>query len=97
MNNGLASTTSGFQVTSFDDLTERLIILPDLFRPLLDYLALNDSEISLGGFRNYVEQRDDRMVILPSGHITGFDYVINVQGQHVELTEPPENLVFMEE
>jgi hypothetical protein len=90
------TTTSGSQVTSFDDLTERLVILPKLFRRLLDYLALNDSEISLDGFRNYVEQRDDRLVILPSGHITGFDYVINVQGQRVKLTEPPENLVFME-
>jgi endonuclease YncB( thermonuclease family) len=90
------ATTSGFQATSFDDLTERLVILPKLFRRLLDYLALNDSEISLDGFRKYVEHRDDRLVILPGGHVTGFDYVINVRGQHVELTEPPENLVFME-
>jgi hypothetical protein len=90
------ATMSGFEVTSVDDLTERFVILPKLFRRLLDYLALNDGDISLGGFRSYVEQRDDRLVIVPSGHVTGFDYVINVQGQRVALTEPPDNLVFME-
>lgn len=90
------TTTSGFQVTAFDDLTEHLIMLPKLFRRLLDYLALNDGDVSLDGFRNYVEERDDRLVILPGGHITGFDYVLDVQGQRVHLTEAPENLVFME-
>jgi len=90
------ATTSGFQIASFDDLTERLVILPKLFRRLLDYLALNDGEISVDGFRNYVEQRNDRLVILPNGHVTGLDYVINVRGQRVKLTELPENLVFME-
>jgi hypothetical protein len=78
------------------DLTERFVILPKLFRRLLDYLALNDGDISLAGFRSYVEQHDDRLVIVPSGQVTGFDYVINVQGQRVALTEPPDNLVFME-
>jgi len=90
------STMSGFEVTSADDLTERLVILPKLFRRLLDYFALNDGDISLGGFRRYVEQRDDRLVIVPSGHVTGFDYVVDVQGQRVALTESPDNLVFME-
>ena len=36
------------------------------------------------------------MVILPAGQVTGFDFVIDVQGQRVRLTVPPENLVFME-
>ena len=61
-----------------------------------DYLALNDGDLSLSGFRAYVEQRNDRMVILPAGQVTGFDFVIDVQGQRVRLTVPPENLVFME-
>lgn len=90
------ATTSGFEVTTFEDLTERLVLLPKLFRRLLDYLALGDGDIALDGFRDYVEQRDDRLVILPTGHVTGFDFVIDVQGQRVRLTEQPENLVFME-
>ena len=90
------ATTSGFDVTAFEDLTERLVILPKLFRRLLDYLALGDGDISMDGFRTYVEQRDDRLVILPTGHVTGFDFVIAVDGQRVRLTEQPENLVFME-
>ena len=91
-----ASTISGFTVNSADDLTERLVILPKLFRRFIDYLALNDGDISLAGLRSYVEQRDDRLVIIPSGHVTGFDYIIDVRGQRVALTERPENLVFLE-
>jgi hypothetical protein len=41
------STISGFTVNSADDLTERLVILPKLFRRFIDYLALNDGDISL--------------------------------------------------
>ena len=90
------ATNAGSALTRSDDLSERVIILPKLYRRLLDYLALNDGDLSLSGFRGYVEQRNDRMVILPAGQVTGFDFVIEVQGQRVRLTVPPENLVFME-
>ena len=85
-----------FEVTAFEDLTERLVILPKLFRRLLDYLALGDGNISLQGLRDYIEQRQDRLIILSSGHVTGFDFVIDVERQRVRLTEPPDNLVFIE-
>jgi hypothetical protein len=90
------ASTSGFQVAALEDLTERLVVLPKLFRRLLDYLALNDGDVSLDGFHDYVAQRDDRLMIISNGHVTGFDYVIDVQGQRVRLKEQPENLVFME-
>ena len=90
------ATMSGFEVTAFEDLTERLVILPKLFRRLLDYLALGDGNISLQGLRDYIEQRQDRLIILSSGHVTGFDFVIDVERQRVRLTEPPDNLVFIE-
>lgn len=89
-------TTSGFTVKDIAALTERNVILPKLFRRVVDYLALNDGDLSLGGFRSYLESRKDRVIILPQGHVTGFDYVVKVTGQRVRLTVSPEQLVFME-
>jgi hypothetical protein len=43
-----------------------------------------------------VESRDDRLLILSTGHITGFDFVIEVDGQRLRLTHQPEDLVFVE-
>jgi hypothetical protein len=73
-----------------------VVILPKLFRRLADYLALNDGSPDLGGFKRYVESLDDRVIVLPEGQITGFDTVIEVNDQSVNLTVQPEFLVFME-
>lgn len=89
-------TMSGFVVSSLASLTDHAIILPKLFRRLADYLAINDGSLSLAGFKGYLASRNDRVVILPQGHVTGFDYVVKVTGQRVKLTVAPEQLVFME-
>ena len=89
-------TTTGFLVKNIAALTERNVILPKLFRRVVDYLAMNDGDLSLAGFKDYLESRQDRMIILPQGHVTGFDYVIKVTGQRIKMTVPPGQLVFME-
>ncbi len=89
-------TTAGFLVKDLAALTERNVILPKLFRRVADYLAMNDGDLSLAGFKDYLESRQDRLIILPQGHVTGFDYVVKVTGQRIKLTVPPERLVFME-
>ncbi len=45
---------------------------------------------------SYLESCNDRLIILPNTHITGFDYVVEVQDQTIQLTYPPERLVFDE-
>ena len=89
-------TTSGFLVKDLAALTERNVILPKLFRRVVDYLAMNDGDLTLAGFKDYLKSRQDRVIILPQGHVTGFDYVIKVTGQRIKLTVPPGQLVFME-
>ncbi len=89
-------TTAGFLVKDLAALTERNVILPKLFRRVVDYLALNDGDLSLAGLKDYIESRKDRVIILPQGQVTGFDYVIKVTGQRIKMTVPPEQLVFME-
>jgi len=72
------------------------VILPKLFRRLTEYFADNAGELSLSGFKQFVRAHGDRMVIISTGHSTGFDYVVSVQGQTVKLTSPPEDLMFIE-
>jgi hypothetical protein len=92
----LDRTQKGVEVKSLATLTDDAVILPKLFRRLIDYLALNDDDPSLAGFSDYLAQRDDRIFILTTGHYTGFDYVVEVKKQVVRLTTAPENLVFQE-
>ncbi len=93
---GHDKTMAGFLVKDLASLTERNVILPKLFRRTVDYLALNDGDSSLAGFKDYLASRHDRVIILPQGHVTGFDYVIKVTGQRIKLTVSPKQLVFME-
>ena len=72
------------------------MLLPKLFRRLVDYLAINDRDVSLDGFPAYLEQRQDPVFILSTGTYTGFDFVVSVRGQVVKLTTEPEDLVFQE-
>ena len=89
-------TQSGFTVTGLDTLTEDVVILPKLFRRLVDYLHLGADDTSLAGFADYLAQRNDRVLVLPDGDFTTFDTVVRVDGQNVRLTTAPENLVFQE-
>jgi hypothetical protein len=90
------TTQSGTEVRSLATLTDEAVILPKLFRRLADYLHLNGDDPSLAGFEDYLAQRDDRLFVLSTGHRTGFDFVVRVEGQTVRLTVPPEDLVFEE-
>jgi endonuclease YncB( thermonuclease family) len=88
-------TTTGAAITGLDDLENTVVILPKLFRRLVDYLRLGDS--SLAGFPAFLDQAADRFFILSTGHsTTGIDQVVEVDGDTVRMTHPPEDLVFDE-
>ncbi|GAA2900752.1 nuclease [Pseudonocardia halophobica] len=89
-------TESGFTVTGLETLTEQAVILPKLFRRLVDYLALGDGDTSLGGFPAYLATVDDRLIIASTAAVTGFDNVLAIQGQQVRMTHPPDDLIFIE-
>ena len=52
-------TQKGVDVQSLATLTDDAVLLPKLFRRLVDYLAINDRDVSLDGFPAYLEQRQD--------------------------------------
>jgi endonuclease YncB( thermonuclease family) len=90
------ATTSGATITSLEALDDQLVILPKLFRRLVDYLALGAGDISLGGFLAFLASRDDRLFVISQAHPTGLDNITRVDGQTVRLLHPPDDLIFIE-
>ncbi len=89
-------TQTGVKVESLSTLTDDAVILPKLFRRLVDYIALNHGDVDMKGFSTYLATVDDRLILTTNSSMTGFDNVITVADQTVTLTQPPENLIFIE-
>jgi hypothetical protein len=89
-------TTTGAKIFGLSSITDDVVILPKLFRRLVDYLHLGDA--SLSGFPAFLAQAQDRFFILSTGHsTTGLDAVVEVtNGQTVRMTHPADDLVFDE-
>jgi hypothetical protein len=83
---------SGFIVDSLKAITEQYVILPKLFRRLVEYLQGGGS---LAGFKEFMEAQAEEILITSTAHYTHFDTIVKVDGETVRLTEPPENLIFM--
>jgi hypothetical protein len=77
--------TSGATITTLADLTDRLVIMPKLFRRLAEYFALSVGSVSLDGFAAFMASHDDRLYVISDAHAPGFDNVITVAGQTVNL------------
>jgi hypothetical protein len=85
-------TTTGFDVTGLEVLQDDIVIVPKLFRRLVDDLHLGDD--SMAGFPAFLDQAADKFFILSTGHsITGLDAVVEVTGNTVKMTRPIEDLV----
>jgi endonuclease YncB( thermonuclease family) len=89
-------TQTGVTVASPATLTDEAVILPKLFRRLVEYLHLNGDDPSLAGFAAFLAQQDDGLWVIPTAEKSAFDSVVAVSGQTVALTRRPEELVFEE-
>ncbi|MEU1075728.1 MULTISPECIES: nuclease [unclassified Streptomyces] len=89
-------TATGAKIDGLGSLTGTAVVLPKLFRRLADYLVLGDGDPSLAGFKAFLDQRADRVLIVPKGQFTTLSTVVEVADQTVRMTELPENLVFEE-
>ncbi|MFN8493782.1 MAG: hypothetical protein U0350_39635 [Caldilineaceae bacterium] len=86
-------TNTGFTVDGLAAITERNVILPKLFRRLVEYLQGGGT---VGVFKEYMEARAEAIFIISTAHYTHFDTILEVAGETVRMTEPPENLLFIE-
>jgi hypothetical protein len=84
-------TNSGFAATGMQSITEDRVILPKLFRRLAAYLEAGGAAT---GFDDYMASLAEEVLIISTAHATHFDTVIEVTGDTVKMTEPPENLMF---
>jgi hypothetical protein len=85
-------TNAGFSVDNIEAITERHVILPKLFRRLVEYL---EGGGSVTGFKEFLAARAEDILIISKAHYTHFDTVVKVKGNTVRMTELPENLIFM--
>jgi endonuclease YncB( thermonuclease family) len=90
------ATTSGATIQTLADLTDRLVIMPKLFRRLAEYFALGAGDVSLAGFMAFLASHNDRLYVISDGHATGFDTVVEVDGHTVRLTRDIADLIFIE-
>ena len=86
-------TTKGFFVPCLDPLTENVVILPKLFRRLVDYMG--DGGM-MNGFRDHLQARCEPLVRVSQVHFTRLDAVVDVKGDRVRMIESPENLIFLD-
>jgi hypothetical protein len=84
-------TNTGFAVKGPESISEEHVILPKLFRRLAEYLEVGGSVV---GFKEFLELKAEGITIISAAHFTHFDTVVEVDGNVVRMTEPPENLVF---
>jgi len=87
------ATTTGFAFPSIQDLENDLVILPKLFRRLIEYLKQGSGA---AGFLAFLKAKEDRLMIVDTRHFTHLDNLVEVKKGRMKLTELPENLIFME-
>lgn len=90
-------TLTGFRLQSRAQLTDDLVILPKLFRRLVEYLSLDETgKVSLAGFPAFLAAHNDVLFTVPAGQATALDTLVTRKGQTLTLTLPPEQIVFLE-
>lgn len=82
-------------IQSIDDLSERILLLPKLFRRLVDFMNQN-GEFEAHQFVDWVKQKQSPVLILSQLHFTHLDNLIEIDEKGaIRLSQPPENLVFL--
>lgn len=87
-------TTTGAKITGLASLTDDVVLLPKLFRRLVDYLQLGTMPLTC--FPAFLAGVGDRFSILSTGErCLGLHHVVDIaNGQTVGMTHPPEDLLF---
>ncbi|KOG41706.1 hypothetical protein [Streptomyces resistomycificus] len=86
-------TTTGAKITGLASVTDDVVLLPKLFRRLVDYLRLG---MPLPCFPAYLAGGGDRFSVLSTGErCVGLHRVVETtNGATVRMTHPPEDLLF---
>lgn len=85
-------TNDGVPMRSKPAIEETYMIMPKLFRRLIKY---NNSGTKKGFKKWLSDKGGDPILILPTGHSTNFDTIVEQKSGKVWLTEYPEDIMFM--
>jgi endonuclease YncB( thermonuclease family) len=86
-------TNAGFKVTNIQSVTDTDVILPKLFRRIVDYIGNGGS---IAGFKEFLKSMPEPVIDLRSCHFTNLDTYVHVKSNSVRLEVEPEKLVFNE-
>jgi endonuclease YncB( thermonuclease family) len=84
-------TEQGADIQDLQALENNFVILPKLFRRLAEHLQGGGSVI---GFKEFLESKEEGILIIPTAHATHFDTVVEVDAINVRMTVPPEHIMF---
>lgn len=82
-------TVKGVTVRNHDDLATIAPIWPKLWRRLEEFLR---HKTSLRGFKDFLEEKNERVDILPIMEERGLQDIVEVRGNKVRMTVRPENV-----
>jgi hypothetical protein len=85
-------TNAGFAVPNLQSITDTHVILPKLFRRLVEFMRGGGS---VAGFKEFMEKKAEPITLISTAHFTHFDTIIDVRRTTVKVTQPPENIVFL--
>ncbi|MDD1762040.1 MAG: hypothetical protein LUQ59_07375 [Methanothrix sp.] len=89
----LDKTNKGFSVSSLKAITEEVAVLPKLFRRIISYMGEGGK---IDGFKEQLQKGCEPLVRISEVHFTRLDALVEMKGEKVRLSEPPENLIFMD-
>jgi hypothetical protein len=89
-------TLQGFEIKGVETLTREAVIFPKLFRRLMGYFA-QQGTFDLAGLVSYLEVNSDRLYLASDAtQMRTMLQFLRIEGQTVQLTQPIEDLLFME-
>ncbi|MCF3130436.1 thermonuclease family protein [Streptomyces olivochromogenes] len=89
-------TTTGFKVTGPSTITDDVVILPKVFRRLMDHFHAG---MSISCFPAYLAGKEDKFTVLSTNErFAGLQHVVTVTNSGtVRVTRPVDDLIFDEE
>ena len=90
-------THGGFALTSLDALKGEALLLPKLFRRLVDHVGGNGGQLSLATFQAYLETRVGPVCLWREPCSVSFAELVAVEGAALRLLVAPEDIAFAED
>jgi hypothetical protein len=89
----LDRTTKGFSVSDLQTITEDVAIYPKLFRRIIEYMGDGGN---IDGFKEHLQNKCDPLVRIEQVHFTRLDSILDIKEESMKLSEPPENMIFLD-